>query len=174
MGSMINDTTQTVQPSGNASYDAQIVKIVFSQLTLKFNFTYSSPNPSKSYALQCFSVGQKSLPHCRSTKVALHSWLRSFYQTLLKLRRGARNGITELSLLVIFNRGRHLYSLYSHSTFYGRIFLLVALCNRAGHYIFALWFLSSSSSFFFSSPNLSGRRLDVYHTLTHGVALVRI
>ena len=28
--------------------------------------------------------------------------------------------------------------------------------------------------FFFSSPNLSGRRLDVYHTLAHGVALVRI
>ena len=30
------------------------------------------------------------------------------------------------------------------------------------------------SSFFFSLPNLSGHRLDVYHTLTHGVALVRI
>jgi len=30
------------------------------------------------------------------------------------------------------------------------------------------------SSFFFSSPNLSGRRLDVYHTSTHGVTLVRI
>ena len=28
--------------------------------------------------------------------------------------------------------------------------------------------------FLFSSPNLSGRRLDVYHTSTHGVALVRI
>ena len=27
---------------------------------------------------------------------------------------------------------------------------------------------------FFSSPNLSGRRLDVYHTVAHGVALVRI
>ena len=27
---------------------------------------------------------------------------------------------------------------------------------------------------FFSSPNLSGQRLDVYHTSTHGVALVRI
>jgi len=27
---------------------------------------------------------------------------------------------------------------------------------------------------FFSSPNLSGHRLDVYHTSTHGVALVRI
>jgi len=28
--------------------------------------------------------------------------------------------------------------------------------------------------FFFSSPNLSGRRLDDYHSLTHGVALVQI
>jgi len=30
------------------------------------------------------------------------------------------------------------------------------------------------SSVFFSSPNLSGRRLDVYHTCTHDVALVRV
>jgi len=43
-----------------------------------------------------------------------------------------------------------------------------ALRSRCGHYIFALWFLS------FSLPNLSGRRVDVYHTSTHGVALVRI
>ena len=41
-----------------------------------------------------------------------------------------------------------------------------------GHYIFALWFLSIF--FFFSSPNLSNRRLDIYHNSTHGVALVRI
>ena len=32
----------------------------------------------------------------------------------------------------------------------------------------------SSSFFFFSSPNLSHRRVDVCHTSTHGVALVRI
>jgi len=50
---------------------------------------------------------------------------------------------------------------------------MAALCNRAGHYIFALWFLSSSF-YLFSSPNLSGHRFDVYHTSTHGVALVRI
>jgi len=53
---------------------------------------------------------------------------------------------------------------------------MVALCNKADHYIFIL-FLSSSFFFFlllFSSPNLSGRKLDVYHTLVHGVALVRI
>ena len=48
---------------------------------------------------------------------------------------------------------------------------LPSLCNRAGHYIFALWFVSF---FFFSSPNLSCRRLDVYRTSTHGVALVRM
>jgi len=46
---------------------------------------------------------------------------------------------------------------------------MVALGSRADHYIFIL-FLSS----FFSLPNFSGRRLDVYHTYTHGVALVQI
>ena len=42
--------------------------------------------------------------------------------------------------------------------------------SRCGHYIFVLWFLL----LFFSSPNLSRRRMDVYHTSTHDVALVRI
>ena len=66
---------------------------------------------------------------------------------------------------------------------------MVALCNIYFHallwspyvigrpYIFSSCFfflLSSFFFFFFSSPNLSGRRLDVYHTLAHGVALVRI
>ena len=46
---------------------------------------------------------------------------------------------------------------------------MAALRSRCGHYIFALWFLS-----LFSSPNLSGQRLDVYHTSTHGVALVQV
>jgi len=36
-----------------------------------------------------------------------------------------------------------------------------------------LWFVLLSS-FFISSPNLSGWRLDVYHTSTHGVAIVWI
>jgi len=48
---------------------------------------------------------------------------------------------------------------------------MVALWNRADHYIFALWLLFLS---FFSSPNLSRHRLGVCHTSTHGVALVRI
>jgi len=47
---------------------------------------------------------------------------------------------------------------------------IAALCNRAGH--ICLHPVVSSS--LFSSPNLSGRRLDVYHTTTHGVALVQL
>ena len=47
---------------------------------------------------------------------------------------------------------------------------MAALPSRCGHYIFVLFLLSS----FFSSPNLSGCKLDVYHTSTHDVALVRI
>jgi len=35
-------------------------------------------------------------------------------------------------------------------------------------------FLPCDFYLLFSSPNLSGRRLDVYHTSAHGVALVRI
>jgi len=45
------------------------------------------------------------------------------------------------------------------------VIIIAALWNRAGHYIFMLWFLSIFY-LFFSSANLSGRRLDVYHT--HG------
>ena len=62
----------------------------------------------------------------------------------------------------------------SHAEFHLNVFIMVARCNRADH-IFALWFLLSFFlSSFISSPNLSRRRLDVCHTFTHGVALVRI
>ena len=48
--------------------------------------------------------------------------------------------------------------------------------RQGGHHV-GHWSTYSSSFFFllcFSSLNLSGRRLGVYHTSTHGVALVRI
>jgi len=49
--------------------------------------------------------------------------------------------------------------------------IMAALRSRCGHFCPVV----SSSSFFllFFSPNLS-RPLNVYHTSTHGVALVRI
>jgi len=56
------------------------------------------------------------------------------------------------------NRGRHLCSAGRPSRW--------ALAHISSLVLFL--------SFFFSSPNLSGRRLDVYHTSKHGMALVRI
>jgi len=47
----------------------------------------------------------------------------------------------------------------------------IAICAPS-HYFVGLYFFILS--FFLSFPNLSRRRLDVYHTCTHGVALVRI
>jgi len=51
------------------------------------------------------------------------------------------------------------------------LIIMAALRSTCGHYIFVLFLL-----LLFSSPNLSGRRLDVYHrpTSTHGVAPARI
>jgi len=54
------------------------------------------------------------------------------------------------------------------------VLFMVALCNGADHYIFALWFLSSFFHLPLSSPILSGRRLDVSRSSAPGVALVRI
>ena len=64
-------------------------------------------------------------------------------------------------------------------------YFMVALCNRADHiYLWSPYVIGQTIiflpcnffllSFFLSSPNLGGRRLDVYHTSTHGVALVQI
>jgi len=58
---------------------------------------------------------------------------------------------------------------FGQTNLYCGIFI-ANLWNRAGHYIFALWFLSSSI-FFLSSRNLSARTMDVYHTSTHDVVL---
>jgi len=73
------------------------------------------------------------------------------------------NGFRVLAALLhsqtaALNRGRHLYSAGRPSR------------RALAHISSSSFFLSS----FFSSPNLNGRRLDVYHTSAHGVALVRI
>jgi len=60
---------------------------------------------------------------------------------------------------------------YTQSLRFGLI--MAALRRRCGHYIFVL-FLSIYLPSFFSSPILSRRKLDVCHTSTHGVVLVRI
>ena len=69
-------------------------------------------------------------------------------------------------------KGYYGHQIYDDFTYF--ILIMAALWNRTGHYIFALWFLLLSIFLFFSSRILSRRRLDVCHTSTHGVALVRI
>jgi len=57
-------------------------------------------------------------------------------------------------------------------------YFMVARCNRAGHLYFcpvvSFFFFFFFVFYVFSSPNLIGRILDVYHTPTHGVAQVRV
>jgi len=54
------------------------------------------------------------------------------------------------------------------------LLVMVAIWNRADHYINFHAVVSYYLLSIFSSLNLSGRTLDVYHTSTHGVVLVRI
>ena len=65
-------------------------------------------------------------------------------------------------------------ALFCYGTWIAFVCLLWSPYVIGRPYIFSSCSFFPSSSSFFSSPNLSGRRLDVYHTSTHGVALVRI
>ena len=97
-------------------------------------------------------------------KLGVEEWLVS---AVMSMYTGAKTVVRTVygnSSSFEVNAGMHRGSALSPRLF------MVALRNRADYYIFVLWFLS----IFFSSPNLSRRRLDVYHTATHGVALVQI
>jgi len=59
-------------------------------------------------------------------------------------------------------RGRSLLSLTA-------LLIMVALLIGQTIIFLPCDFSLLSAIFFFSSPNLSGRRLDIYHTSTHGV-----
>jgi len=72
------------------------------------------------------------------------------------------------------NTGRHLYSARRPPRWALAHILvfMAALCNRGAIIFLSCGFYLSSSFFFYSSPNLSGRRFDVYYTSTRGVALI--
>ena len=74
----------------------------------------------------------------------------------MRLERYVRDGA-----VVFYLKNRYLWSPY--------VIGQTIIFSSCFFFILLLLLLS-----FFSSPNLSGRRLDVYHTLAHGVALVRI
>ena len=70
--------------------------------------------------------------------------------------------ISFFPVLILLCTACTFYSRVCTAHYYGRP------VEWAGHYIFAV--ISIFFLFFFPLPNLSGRRLDVYHTSTHGVA----
>ena len=108
----------------------------------------------------CFWNVLIHLVHSRSI------WCLSHHFGFASFSKGFRlpAGVVKVPLNGLFWYSTTLDSWHDLLSFYG------ALQCRCGHYIFILWFLLVS--FFFSSPNLSGRRLDVYDTSTHGVAVV--
>ena len=89
------------------------------------------------------------------------------FSTLVHLRW--RGGATGKAFGLAISRSRVQILLEATLRNNLRQVVMVALCNRETIYIFILFLLLSS---FFCSPNLSSRRLDVYHTSAHGVVLV--
>ena len=84
-----------------------------------------------------------------------------------------------ISVIMIDSRRRDSTIQYVASDFLLRVrayqFIMAALCNRGTNIFLPCdFYLLSIFYLLFSSPNLSGHRLDVYHTSTHGVALVQI
>ena len=74
---------------------------------------------------------------------------------------------------IVLDDTRRYTLLHEHAP---KALVMTAHSNGQAIVFYPLWFLSSSFFYFllFSSPVLSRRRLDVSHTSTHDVALVRI
>jgi len=86
--------------------------------------------------------------HSASKSCVLLYW--QIYCTALQ-QRGQPNcsGVVQGMELRNFRRGRHLYSAGRPSRWASaHILVMASLCNRIGHYIFALWYLSSFFFFF--------------------------
>ena len=100
-----------------------------------------------------------------------YSWTLSFQKVQLGNRLRQRSYInsdirrTKIRKLIRLwaQQGVYIHAVCGHPMDQGRPLYFCPLVS-----IFLLSF------YLFSSPNLSGRRLDVYYTSTHGVVLVRI
>ena len=74
----------------------------------------------------------------------------------------------------MFGRATITFGIGPHSSYYYYYGRPIEQLRQAIIFLPSGFFPLSSSFFIFSSPNLSGRRLDVHHTSTHAVAEVRI
>ena len=118
------------------------------------------------------------LSNCVSSSMQLSAVMQTLWSDtyLIDITSQWQHDWKSASVVIFFLVQPHnrATSIWSATMSMGVIFM-AALCSRCAHYIFALWFLLLLLSFFFIySPNISGCRLDVCHTYTHDVALVRI
>jgi len=101
---------------------------------------------------------REQLDHCANH---LHLYIR----TLINTPAPHQSIFTGRMLFLTPNKQRQSTDCYLWSPCVIRQTIIFLPC---GFYLLSFFFLR------FSSPNLRGRRLDVYHTSTRGVALVRI
>jgi len=78
------------------------------------------------------------------------------------------------AVFLCYHHKNLLFMFISSHLDYCIFLVMAALWNRGAIIFLPCGYYFSIFLSFFSSPNLRGQRLDVYHTSTHGVALVRI
>ena len=120
----------------------------------------------------CFGVLRSILLNVVCSKVMFALQIGSWRQ-LATCNVLLDDDVTDGQVLLQYTRNRVSLLLASANDVRSssRIVFMAALRSRYGHYIFVLSFVLLS---FFPSPNLGRRRVDVYHTSAHDVALVRI
>ena len=124
--------------------------------------------------LSCY-LGLVILKNSVIDHVCFTNWL-AFH-----LQQAVRRQLVTLSFHELSHHCCFLFSVISSFSFVVRVTVIIFFmapyviggplyfCPVFSFYLSSIFFF-----LFFSSPNLSGHRLDVYHTSTHGVALVRI
>jgi len=143
--------------------------------SLEANQTLHDVWPSPGwYAIYTFSAAAgywRNFARCK-IHFASKSCILLYWPALLHGNQAAKlRGVVQGMELRNFCRGRHLYSAGLPSRWASaHILVMAALYVIRGSLYFCPVISIYRLSIFFSSPNLSGRRLDVYHTLTHGVA----
>ena len=101
-----------------------------------------------------------------------------FVETLFRAVKLNKLDVTKILCKIVevsaYTANQTHFTTFRRQYVYITCFIMAALCNRGAIIFLPCSFYLLLLSSFFSSPNLSGHRLDVYHTSTRGMALVRI
>ena len=124
------------------------------------------------------AIGREAIVNCWSVRKRVLRWFRSHRSARDRYRMtreavGTAHDVRTIWYLAAVSQV-NVWVLCGVKERRSNSLVMAALCNRGPLYFCPVVSFLLSSSSFFSSPNLSGRRWDVCHTSTHGVSLVRI